>query len=57
MDSGDNDLELTSEINAKYLVNAGAFRKGITPEENANYYTKWAENKQYEKVRYILKSK
>jgi hypothetical protein len=35
---------------AKYMANYRAHRKGMSPDEVADYYTNWAENKKYEQV-------
>ena len=54
MKTGDENDELeqkkTREFMAKYMANYGAHRKGMTPEDVANYYTKWADNQKYEQV-------
>lgn len=54
MKPGDEVDELeqkkTREVMAKYLANYRAHRKGITPEEMADYYSHWADSLQYEKV-------
>lgn len=40
----------TKEIMAKYMANFRAHRKGITPQEMADYYSQWADNLKYEQV-------
>ncbi|XP_060581812.1 uncharacterized protein LOC132738345 [Ruditapes philippinarum] len=50
--SGDEQDEVeekkTREYMAKYMANYRAHRKGMSPDEVADYYTNWAENKKYE---------
>ena len=49
------DLEHTTlEVMEKYMNNAKAFRKGITPQEMADYYTQWADSLKYEQVGEML---
>ncbi|KAH3834947.1 hypothetical protein DPMN_108280 [Dreissena polymorpha] len=51
MSSGDEDeveQKKTREFMAKYMANYRAHRKGMTPEEVADYYSHWADTQQYD---------
>jgi len=40
----------TRDFMTKYMANYRAHRKGMTPEEVADYYTVWADTNKYEEV-------
>lgn len=44
----EQEEQKTREFMAKYMANYQAHRKGMTPQEVADYYSQWAESKKYD---------